>query len=129
MQSSCSKTSRAALKMHVQLRAAIKGAGEVGFTVLSMSVSLVAVFIPILLMGGIIGRLFREFAVTLSIRHPPLARSIARNHADDVRICAQAAAARRARPALSLSERIFSSTLHVYERSLAWSLRHHARSC
>src|SRR5262249_45820874 len=47
--------------------AAIKGAGEVGFTVLSMSVSLVAVFIPILLMGGIIGRLFREFAVTLSI--------------------------------------------------------------
>ncbi len=47
-------------------RAALKGAGEVGFTVLSMSLSLIAVFIPILLMGGIVGRLFREFAVTLS---------------------------------------------------------------
>jgi multidrug efflux pump len=47
--------------------AALKGAGEIGFTVLSMSISLVAVFIPILLMGGIIGRLFREFAVVLSV--------------------------------------------------------------
>jgi multidrug efflux pump len=47
--------------------AALKGASEVAFTVVSMSVSLVAVFIPILFMGGIIGRLFREFAVTLSV--------------------------------------------------------------
>ena len=44
----------------------MRGAREIGFTVLSISVSLVAVFIPILLMGGIVGRLFREFAVTLS---------------------------------------------------------------
>ncbi|MFM8893578.1 MAG: efflux RND transporter permease subunit [Planctomycetia bacterium] len=49
------------------LEAAIIGAREIGFTVLSISVSLVAVFIPILLMGGIVGRLFREFAVTLSV--------------------------------------------------------------
>jgi multidrug efflux pump len=49
------------------LEAALKGSAEIGFTVLSMSVSLVAVFIPILMMGGIVGRLFREFAVTLSI--------------------------------------------------------------
>jgi multidrug efflux pump subunit AcrB len=49
------------------LRAALKGSKEVGFTIISMSVSLVAVFIPILLMGGLIGRLFREFAVTVSI--------------------------------------------------------------
>lgn len=48
-------------------QAALRGAREVGFTVLSMSISLIAVFIPILLMGGIIGRLFREFAVTLSV--------------------------------------------------------------
>jgi len=48
------------------LEAALKGAAEIGFTVFSMSTSLVAVFIPILLMGGIVGRLFREFAVTLS---------------------------------------------------------------
>ena len=47
--------------------AALHGAREVGFTVLSMSLSLIAVFIPILLMGGIVGRLFREFAVTLSV--------------------------------------------------------------
>src|SRR5438445_13368188 len=48
------------------MEAALKGAREVGFTVLSISMSLVAVFIPILLMGGIVGRLFREFAVVLS---------------------------------------------------------------
>jgi len=48
------------------LRAALRGSREVGFTVLSMSLSLIAVFIPILLMGGLVGRLFREFAVTLS---------------------------------------------------------------
>jgi multidrug efflux pump len=49
------------------VQAAFKGASEIGFTVVSMSVSLVAVFIPLLMMGGIVGRLFREFAVTLSI--------------------------------------------------------------
>src|ERR1700747_893325 len=49
------------------LEASLKGANEVGFTVLSMSISLIAVFIPLLLMGGIIGRLFREFAMTISI--------------------------------------------------------------
>ena len=49
------------------IEAALQGAREIGFTVLSISLSLVAVFIPILLMGGIVGRLFREFAVTLSI--------------------------------------------------------------
>ena len=47
--------------------AAMKGSKEIGFTVLSMSTSLIAVFIPILLMGGIVGKLFREFAVTLSV--------------------------------------------------------------
>jgi multidrug efflux pump len=51
-----------------RLQAAFDGAREVGFTVLSMSLSLVAVFMPILLMGGIVGRLFREFALTLSSR-------------------------------------------------------------
>src|SRR5207245_2507690 len=48
-------------------RAALQGAQEIGFTVMSISISLVAVFIPILLMGGLVGRLFREFAVTLSV--------------------------------------------------------------
>ena len=50
-----------------RLQAALRGAREVGFTVLSISVSLVAVFLPILLMGGIVGRTFREFALTLSV--------------------------------------------------------------
>ena len=49
------------------LEATLKGAGEIGFTIMSISVSLVAVFIPLLLMGGIIGRLFREFAITMTI--------------------------------------------------------------
>jgi hydrophobe/amphiphile efflux-1 (HAE1) family protein len=49
------------------LEAALKGAGEIGFTIMSISVSLIAVFIPLLLMGGIIGRLFREFAVTMTM--------------------------------------------------------------
>src|SRR6202034_4276136 len=50
-----------------RLQAALLGAREVGFTVLSISLSLIAVFVPILLMGGILGRLFREFTVTLSL--------------------------------------------------------------
>src|SRR5258705_13803760 len=50
-----------------RLEAALLGAREVGFPVLSMSISLIAVFVPILLMGGIVGRLFREFAMTLSV--------------------------------------------------------------
>ena len=50
-----------------RLQAALLGAREVGFTVMSISISLIAVFLPILLMGGIVGRLFREFAMTLSV--------------------------------------------------------------
>ncbi|MBS0638798.1 MAG: multidrug efflux RND transporter permease subunit [Acetobacteraceae bacterium] len=49
------------------MEAALKGAGEIGFTIISISLSLVAVFIPLLLMGGIVGRLFREFAMTVTI--------------------------------------------------------------
>ncbi len=107
-----------------RLEAAIKGAGEVGFTVLSMSVSLVAVFIPILLMGGIIGRLFREFAVTLSIA---ILLSLAVSLATTPMMCAFVLKPPRDEGhgrLYRLSERIFSGTLHVYERSLAWSLRH-----
>ncbi|WP_164107848.1 efflux RND transporter permease subunit, partial [Serratia marcescens] len=49
------------------MEAAYKGAGEIGFTILSISISLVAVFIPLLLMGGIVGRLFREFAIVVTM--------------------------------------------------------------
>ena len=68
MPSSCSRTSRRHLdEGRTPLEAALAGSREVGFTVLSMSLSLVAVFIPLLFMGGLVGRLFREFAVTLSV--------------------------------------------------------------
>ena len=67
------------------LEAALLGAREIGFTVVSMSVSLIAVFIPILLMGGIVGRLFREFAVTLSVAVAVSLRGVADDDADDVR--------------------------------------------
>ena len=50
------------------MEAALKGAGEIGFTIVSISCSLIAVFIPLLLMGGIVGRLFREFAMTVTDR-------------------------------------------------------------
>ena len=67
------------------MQAALKGAKEIGFTVLSISISLIAVFIPILLMGGIVGRLFREFAVTLSRRDSGFPADFAHRHAHDVR--------------------------------------------
>ena len=67
-----------------RMQAALQGAREVGFTVLSMSLSLVAVFIPILLMGGIVGRLFREFAITLSVAILVSLAGLAHHHADDV---------------------------------------------
>jgi hypothetical protein len=73
------------------MAAALKGASEIGFTVLSISISLIAVFIPILLMGGIVGRLFREFAITLERRHSDVAADLAYHDADDVRPPAEAA--------------------------------------
>ena len=68
-----------------RVQAALLGAREVGFTVISISLSLIAVFIPILLMGGIVGRLFREFALTLVARDHGVAGDLADHDADDVR--------------------------------------------
>ncbi len=68
------------------VQAAFRGAREIGFTVLSMSTSLIAVFIPILMMGGIVGRLFREFAVTLSVA---IAVSLAVSLTTTPTMCAQ----------------------------------------
>ena len=68
MRSSCSKTSTATSnRATIALTAALKGAGEIGFTIVSITISLIAVFIPVLFMGGIVGRLFREFGVTVSV--------------------------------------------------------------
>jgi hydrophobe/amphiphile efflux-1 (HAE1) family protein len=104
--------------------AAMKGSKEIGFTVLSMSVSLIAVFIPILLMGGIVGRLFREFAVTLSVA---IAVSLVLSLTTTPMMCAkflqQHNPSDRSR-AYRLGERFFNGLLSGYERGLRWVLRH-----
>jgi multidrug efflux pump len=108
------------------LDAALLGAREIGFTVLSISISLIAVFIPILLMGGIVGRLFREFAVTLSLAialsmlvsltlTPMMCARLLRSHDQE----------RHGRFYLA-GERVFQSLLEKYRSSLAWVLRHQA---
>jgi multidrug efflux pump len=107
-----------------RVEAAIKGAGEVGFTVMSMSTSLIAVFIPILLMGGIVGRLFREFAVTLSVA---IMVSLAVSLATTPMMCAMLLKRTphdRQGRFNRIAERFFAAMLRGYERSLAWALDH-----
>jgi multidrug efflux pump len=107
-------------------QAAFTGAREMGFTVLSMSISLVAVFLPVLLMGGIIGRLFREFAATLTVAifislvvsltvTPMLASRWLKPHDP----------ARRPGRIAAFAERQYDRLLHGYDRSLGWALRHY----
>jgi multidrug efflux pump len=105
-----------------RLQAALLGAREVGFTVMSISFSLIAVFLPILLMGGIVGRLFREFAVTLSLA---ILVSLAISLTTTPMMCALLLKpqTRRAGPKRLT---LFDRALSLYERSLGWSLRHGA---
>ena len=104
--------------------AALKGAKEVGFTIVSITASLLAVFVPILAMGGIVGRLFREFAVTLSVAiavsalvsltlTPMMCSRMLRSESE-----VQHGRLYRA------SERVFEAMLAFYERGLDWALRH-----
>ncbi len=105
-------------------QAALKGAREVSFTVLSMSISLIAVFIPILFMGGIVGRLFREFAVTLSVA---ILVSLLVSLTMTPMMCARLLKAPHERKPGRLflaSERLFRWMLAEYEASLAWALAH-----
>jgi hydrophobic/amphiphilic exporter-1 (mainly G- bacteria), HAE1 family len=105
------------------LAAALRGASEIGFTIVSISVSLVAVLIPLLLMGGVIGRLFREFAVTLAMAifvslvvsltlTPMMASRFLRAHSET-----------RHGKFYQWSERAFDRMLHGYERGLDLALR------
>ncbi|MFY9907691.1 MAG: multidrug efflux RND transporter permease subunit [Terriglobales bacterium] len=106
------------------MQAALKGAREIGFTVLSISISLVAVFIPILMMGGIVGRLFREFAVTLSVA---ILVSLAISLTTTPMMCSRLLRHIRDEDhgkAYRASERAFNSVLGAYERSLGWVLEH-----
>jgi hydrophobe/amphiphile efflux-1 (HAE1) family protein len=104
--------------------AAMKGSREIGFTVLSMSTSLIAVFIPILLLGGIIGKLFREFAVTLSVA---IAVSMLVSLTSTPMMCAQFLKphdpSRHGR-IYRLSERAFNWLADEYATALRWVLRH-----
>ena len=104
-------------------KAAVLGVGEVGFTVLSMSLSLVAVFIPLLLMGGIVGRLFREFAVTLSAA---VMVSLLVSLTTTPMLCARwlKQPDNRDRLQHGLSERLFDRLHQGYERTLRWALAH-----
>ncbi|MBZ9995632.1 efflux RND transporter permease subunit [Mesorhizobium sp. BH1-1-4] len=105
-----------------RMEAAIKGSREVGFTVLSMSLSLIAVFIPILLMGGIVGRLFREFAVTLSAA---ILVSLAISLTTTPMMCSillRPDGEREHGRLYRFSERIFEAMLGFYRRSLSWAL-------
>jgi len=106
-----------------RLEAALLGSREIGFTVLSMSTSLIAVFIPILLMGGIVGRLFREFAVVLAMA---IAVSLVVSLTTTPMMCARflkSKDAERGRFA-RLTERAFGALASLYARSLRWVLRH-----
>jgi len=121
------------------MRAALRGARQIGFTVLSMSLSLIAVFVPILAMGGFLGRLFREFAVTLSVA---ILISLVVSLTTTPMMCARLLR-REPRPAVAPAQsgwrrlirgfasgfwnpvtRIGSTTARGYERSLVVALRH-----
>jgi multidrug efflux pump len=106
------------------LQAALTGAGQIGFTILSLTISLIAVLIPLLFMGGVIGRLFSEFAMTLAITIvlsavvsltlvPMLSARILRRQTE-----------RHPSRFERLSEGVFNRTLAAYERGLGWVLRH-----
>jgi multidrug efflux pump len=104
--------------------AALEGAREIGFTVLSMSTSLVAVFIPILLMGGLVGRMFREFAVTLSVA---VAISMIVSLTTTPTMCAKLLkpeSGRKHNFFYRLSERGFEALYEAYATTLGWVLQH-----
>ena len=106
------------------LQAALKGAGEIGFTIVSMSASLVAVFIPLLLMGGIVGRLFREFAIVVTMT---IAVSMVVSLTLSPMMCGlflhSEKRARHGRLYLAV-ERAFDRTIAAYARALDVVLRH-----
>jgi multidrug efflux pump len=105
------------------LPAALKGARQIGFTVISLSISLIAVFIPLLFMTGIVGRLFREFAITLSVA--VIVSAIVSLTLTPM-MCAKFLKPidhRKRGKLFQLSEQMFDGMLHFYEAGLKWVLR------
>ncbi|MCL2447599.1 MAG: efflux RND transporter permease subunit, partial [Polyangiaceae bacterium] len=106
------------------LRAALRGSEQIGFTIVSITLSLLAVFVPILLMGGIVGRLFREFAVTLSVAVATSALiSLTLTPMMCSRMLQNESGVQHGR-LYRFSEGIFEAALAFYERGLRWALRH-----
>jgi multidrug efflux pump len=106
------------------LEAALEGAGQIGFTILSLTISLIAVLIPLLFMGGVIGRLFSEFAVTLAVT---IVISAVVSLTVVPMLCARilrAQAQRHPSRFERISEGLFNKTLSGYERGLRWVLDH-----
>jgi len=106
------------------MQAALEGAGEIGFTILSISISLIAVFIPLFLMSGIVGLLFREFAVTVAVA---IVVSVIVSLTLTPMMCARVLTAEReTRPGLFARglERFFDGLAAVYDRGLVVALRH-----
>src|SRR5207342_1834740 len=110
------------------LQAALRGAKEIGFTVISLTMSLVAVFIPLLFMTGLVGRMFREFALTLTIAvvasaivsltlTPMMCARLLRNVDGTASIVSRSALAAR-------FHELIDRTVEIYQRSLEWVLRH-----
>ncbi|HEX4403752.1 MAG TPA: multidrug efflux RND transporter permease subunit, partial [Polyangia bacterium] len=110
------------------IEAALKGSKQIGFTILSLTVSLIAVLIPLLFMGGIIGRLFREFAVTLSTA---IAASALVSLTLTAMMCAhilkhQEKGAELKNPIARASERIWDRAVKMYDTGLQWVFAHQA---
>jgi multidrug efflux pump len=106
------------------LEAALTGAGQIGFTIISLTVSLIAVLIPLLFMGGVIGRLFSEFAVTLAVT---IVLSAVVSLTLVPMLCARMLRRQAERHPSWFerhSERLFDRTLKAYEHGLGWVLRH-----
>jgi len=106
------------------LEAALEGAGQIGFTIMSLTISLIAVLIPLLFMGGVIGRLFSEFAVTLAVT---IVISAVVSLTLVPMMCARILKRKAERSPSRferISEGLFDSTLAAYERGLSWVLEH-----
>ncbi|HLZ66561.1 MAG TPA: efflux RND transporter permease subunit [Aliidongia sp.] len=104
-----------------RVEAALLGAREVGFTVISITLSLIAVFLPLLLMGGIVGRLFREFALTLSLA---ILISMAISLTTTPMLCALFLKAERHEAAQARRPNLFERAQALYGRTLIWALDH-----
>ncbi|MES1987046.1 MAG: efflux RND transporter permease subunit, partial [Pseudomonadota bacterium] len=104
------------------IQAALQGVREVSFTVIAMSVSLIAVFIPLLLMGGVVGRMFREFSITLATA---VAISLVVSLTLTPMLCARLLKPHApAKGFFAWLGKLFDLPLRVYQKSLDWVLRH-----